>query len=310
LSGGARTMTDTGRTDANEPAETAGSRDSSPLQVVADWLRTLLGTHQAEDSVREAIEELIEEHEEAGTAIDPDQGALIVNILKLHELTAADVMVPRADIVAAPVDTDLKALVRLLAGEGHSRVPVYRETLDDVVGFVHIKDLLASLDRSDVAVRDLVRDILFAAPSIRVLDLLLEMRAARTHIAIVVDEYGGVDGLVTIEDLVEEIVGEIEDEHDVGGPTLVRRPDGSVLADARVRIEELEEMIGSFATEDEHDEIDTIGGIIFNLIDRVPRRNEVIAHPSGVEFEIVDADPRQIKRVGVRDLRDRSAQDG
>ncbi|MEK9660681.1 MAG: hemolysin family protein [Alphaproteobacteria bacterium] len=293
--------------------ETTGesdSRDRAPLQIVTDWLRTLLGQHQAEDSVREAIEELIEEHEEAGTAIDPDQGALIVNILKLHELTAADVMVPRADITAAPVDSDLKSLMRLLASEGHSRVPVYRETLDEVVGFVHIKDVLGSLDSEDTAVRDLVRDILFAAPSIRVLDLLLEMRAGRTHMAIVVDEYGGVDGLVTIEDLVEEIVGEIEDEHDVAGPGLVRRPDGSVLADARVRIEELEELIGAFADEEEHDEIDTIGGIIFNLIDRVPRRNEVIAHPSGVEFEIVDADPRQIKRVSVRDLRTRSDSDG
>ena len=307
-------MSEAGRTDEPAkqpvPTEESGGRDASTLQAVGDWLRTLIGSQPAEDSVREAIEELIEEHEEAGTAIDPDQGALIVNILKLHELTAADVMVPRADISAAPVDTDLKALVRMLASDGHSRVPVYRETLDDVVGFVHIKDVLGSIDRDDVTVRDLLRDILFAAPSIRVLDLLLEMRASRTHIAIVVDEYGGVDGLVTIEDLVEEIVGEIEDEHDVAGPALVRRPDGSVLADARVRIEELEDLIGAFASEDEHDEVDTIGGIIFNLLGRVPRRNEVIAHPSGIEFEIVDADPRQIKRVSIRDLRTRAGQDG
>jgi CBS domain containing-hemolysin-like protein len=309
-------VTEAGRPDDTAPQQdgdvdgNAGARDASPLQAVGDWLRTLIGSQPAEDSVREAIEEMIEEHEEAGTAIDPDQGALIVNILKLHELNAADVMVPRADIFAAPVGTDLKSLVRMLASEGHSRVPVYRETLDDVVGFVHIKDVLGSLDRDDVTVRDLVREILFAAPSIRVLDLLLEMRASRTHMAIVVDEYGGVDGLVTIEDLVEEIVGEIEDEHDVAGPALVRRPDGSVLADARVRIEELEDLIGAFASEEERDEVDTIGGIIFNLIDRVPRRNEVIAHPSGIEFEIVDADPRQIKRVSISDLRDRVAEDG
>ena len=292
-----------------EAAADTANRDESPFQAAAGWLRALLRNQPAADSVRDAIEELIEEHEEAGTAIAPDQGALIVNILKLHELTAADVMVPRAEISAAPVEIDLKALVRLLAEEGHSRVPVYRETLDDVVGFVHIKDVLGSLDRSDVTVRDLVRDILFASPSIRVLDLLLEMRASRTHMAIVVDEYGGVDGLVTIEDLVEEIVGEIEDEHDVAGPALVHRPDGSVLADARVRIEELEALIGEFADTDERDEIDTIGGIIFNLIDRVPRRNEVIAHPSGIEFEIVDADPRQIKRVSVRDLRAQAKQE-
>jgi len=251
---------------------------------------------------------LIEEHEEAGTAIDPDQGALIVNILKLHELTAEDVMVPRADISAVPIDTGLKSMAQLLAREGHSRLPVYRETLDEVVGFIHIKDLLGSIDSDDVQVKDLVRQILFAAPSIRVLDLLLEMRAARTHMAIVVDEYGGVDGLVTIEDLVEEIVGEIEDEHDVAGPALMQRPDGSVLADARVRIEELESEIGPFATEEEHEEIDTLGGIVFKLLDRVPRRNEVVSHPSGIEFEIVDADPRQIKRISVRDTRAREAQ--
>jgi CBS domain containing-hemolysin-like protein len=308
-------MTEASRTSEasappNLPEPEPSGRDSSTLQVVADWLRTLLGSQPAEDSVRDAIEELIEEHEEAGTAIDPDQGALIVNILKLHELTAADVMVPRADIAAAPIETDLRSLVRTMAHEAHSRLPVYRETLDDVVGFIHIKDLLGSIDRDDVQPRDLVRDILFAAPSIRVLDLLLEMRAARTHMAIVVDEYGGVDGLVTIEDLVEEIVGEIEDEHDVAGPALVQRPDGSVLADARVRIEELEALLGPFASEEERDEIDTLGGIVFKLIDRVPRRNEVISHPSGIEFEIVDADPRQIKRIGVRDLRARAKRPG
>jgi CBS domain containing-hemolysin-like protein len=291
-------MTEASRTSEasappNLPEPEPSGRDSSTLQVVADWLRTLLGSQPAEDSVRDAIEELIEEHEEAGTAIDPDQGALIVNILKLHELTAADVMVPRADIAAAPIETDLRSLVRTMAHEAHSRLPVYRETLDDVVGFIHIKDLLGSIDRDDVQPRDLVRDILFAAPSIRVLDLLLEMRAARTHMAIVV-----------------EIVGEIEDEHDVAGPALVQRPDGSVLADARVRIEELEALLGPFASEEERDEIDTLGGIVFKLIDRVPRRNEVISHPSGIEFEIVDADPRQIKRIGVRDLRARAKRPG
>jgi CBS domain containing-hemolysin-like protein len=154
-----------------------------------------------------------------------------------------------------------------------------------------------------VAVKDIVRDILFASPSIRVLDLLLEMRASRTHMAIVVDEFGGVDGLVTIEDLVEEIVGEIEDEHDTEGPTIIRRPDGSVLADARTEIEELEKLIGEFASGEEREEIETLGGVVFRLIDRVPRRHEVIAHPSGLEFEIVDADPRRIKRLCVRDLR-------
>lgn len=276
--------------------------DGSALKSLGGWLRSLISGRNGEGSVLEVIEELIEEVDDDAMEIGADQGALIVNILKLHELTAEDVMVPRADIVAADIDSDIDELVDIMARDAHSRLPVYSKQLDNVVGFVHIKDVLVAVrGTSPVAVKDIVRDILFAAPSIHVLDLLLEMRARRTHMSIVVDEFGGVDGLVTIEDLVEEIVGEIEDEHDTEGPSIVRRPDGSILADARTEIEELEKMVGKFATDEEREEIDTLGGIIFNLIDRVPRRHEVIAHPSGLEFEIVDADPRRVKRVCVRD---------
>lgn len=254
--------------------------------------------------MREVIEELIEDVDDDSTQIGADQGALIVNILKLHELTAEDVMVPRADIIAADLDSSLDELVNVMAEDAHSRLPVYREQLDNIAGFVHIKDVLVAVRNvRTVAVKDIVRDILFAAPSIRVLDLLLEMRARRTHMAIVVDEFGGVDGLVTIEDLVEEIVGEIEDEHDTEGPSMIRRPDGSILADARTEIEELEKLIGAFATDEEREEIDTLGGIVFSLIDRVPRRHEIVVHPSGLEFQIVDADSRRVKRLSVRDLR-------
>ena len=274
------------------------------LKTIGGWLRALVPGRNGEGSVREVIEELIEEVDDDATEFGADQGALIVNILKLHELTAEDVMVPRADIVAADIDSSLDELVDIMAQDAHSRLPVYSDQLDNVVGFVHIKDVLVAVRQTPrVAVKDIARDILFAAPSIHVLDLLLEMRARRTHMAIVVDEFGGVDGLVTIEDLVEEIVGEIEDEHDTDGPSIIRRPDGSVLADARTEIEELEKLIGGFATDEEREEVDTLGGIVFNLIDRVPRRHEVIAHPSGLEFEIVDADPRRIKRLCVRDLR-------
>ena len=268
------------------------------------WLRSVIGGRNGEASVREAIEELIEESEDTGAAIDGDERTLIGNILKLHRLTARDVMVPRAEIVAADVGARLPELVTLMAGEAHSRLPVYRGKLDDVLGFVHIKDVLACIgEKGEAEVKDLVRDILFAAPSIRVLDLLLEMRASRVHMAIVVDEFGGVDGLVTIEDLVEEIVGEIEDEHDEeDGPSLVARPDGSVVADARTRIEEFESLSGRFTTDEERDEADTLGGIVFRLIDRVPRKAEVITHPSGLEFEIIDADPRRVKRLCVRNL--------
>ncbi len=280
------------------------SGDGSPLKSIGGWLRALVPGRNGEGTVREVIEELIEEADDETEQIGADQGALIVNILKLHELMAEDVMVPRADIVAADIASSIDELVALMAREAHSRLPVYTDQLDNVSGFVHIKDVLAAVGRTPhAAVKDIVRDILFAAPSIRVLDLLLEMRATRTHMAIVVDEFGGVDGLVTIEDLVEEIVGEIEDEHDTEGPTLIRRPDGSVLADARTEIEELEKLIGRFASDAEREDVDSLGGVVFNLIDRVPRRHEVIAHPSGLEFEIVDADPRRIKRLCVRDLR-------
>jgi len=296
-------MSDLPRTDKIAgPGER--TNDGSPLKSLGAWLRSLLAGRNGEGTVREVIEELIEDVDEGAEPIGADEGALIVNILKLHDLTAEDVMVPRADIVAAEINTSLDDLVDLMAKEMHSRLPVYDGQLDNVVGFVHIKDVLAAVRKKPRStVKEIARDILFAAPSIRVLDLLLEMRANRTHMAIVVDEFGGVDGLVTIEDLVEEIVGEIEDEHDTEGPSIIRRPDGSILADARTEIDELEKLIGPFASKEEREEIDTLGGIVFNLIDRVPRRHEVIAHPSGLEFEVVDADPRRVKRLCVRDLR-------
>jgi CBS domain containing-hemolysin-like protein len=290
---------------------TPSSLDRAASPGLLARLRNFILRRSGEASVREAIEELIDDSEttdgEIG-AIDADERALIGNILRLHEATAEDVMVPRAEIVAVDAATPLEDLVQRMAEETHSRIPVYKTKLDDVIGFVHIKDVLAaSHKKTHRTVADLVRNILFAAPSIQVLDLLLEMRAARVHMAIVVDEFGGVDGLVTIEDLVEEIVGEIEDEHDEDGPMLVESEDGSILADARARIQDLETLIGVFATQDERDEIDTLGGIVFSTIDRVPRRFEIIAHESGVEFEIVEADARRIKRLRV--LRPRKQQD-
>ncbi|MEK9899711.1 MAG: hemolysin family protein [Rhodospirillaceae bacterium] len=294
-------MTDLPRNDKSMPAS---GPEIAGRGTLGQWLRGLFGGRSGENSVRETIGELIEETGDAATPINPDEGALIANILKLHDLTAEDVMVPRADIVATDQDTELEALADLISKEAHSRIPLYQGHLDKVVGFVHIKDVLATMRSSPkLAVRELTREILFAAPSIRVLDLLLEMRAQRTHMAIVVDEFGGVDGLVTIEDLVEEIVGEIEDEHDEDGLLITRDPDGSILADARTEIEDLEAMIGPFVEDEEREEVDTLGGVVFSLVDRVPRRSEVVTHTSGVEFVVVDADARRIKRLRVRDQR-------
>jgi CBS domain containing-hemolysin-like protein len=281
--------------------------DELPFGVLKHWLARLW-RRRGDASLAEAIEELIEEGEveEPEEPISAEERNLLLNILKLRGRTADDIMVPRADIVAVPVDATLDDLVALLVNEGHSRLPVYRETLDDVIGMVHMKDVLVHLARRDrpFDITRMLREVLFVAPSARLLGLLLEMRLKRVHMALVVDEFGGIDGLLTIEDVVEEIVGEIEDEHDVQEqPKLVDRPDGTVLADARATIEEFEERVGSVLSEAEREEdIDTLGGLVFSLAGRIPKRGEVVKHPSGLAFEVVDADSRRIKRLKVKNL--------
>jgi CBS domain containing-hemolysin-like protein len=278
-------------------------------------LRGLLKTRQGEAQLRETLEEIIDEikdverEEISGVPISSDERVMLSNILRLRHLTAYDVMVPRADIVAVDLETPLEELIDVMSRAGHSRLPVYRDTLDEVVGIVHIKDLLHHMrerkEASTFDLVDLVRRILVVAPSMRVLDLLLEMRLSRVHMALVVDEFGGIDGLVTIEDLVEEIVGEIEDEHDVAvGPKLIERPDGSLIADARTTIEEFEERVGPVLSDEEREEdIDTLGGLLFTLAGRVPDRGELVEHPpSGITFEVLEADPRRVKRLRVRNV--------
>jgi CBS domain containing-hemolysin-like protein len=228
---------------------------------------------------------------------------LIENILEIRDQPISDLMVPRADIVAVESDTDREALLRLLVDRSHSRLPVYRDSLDDVIGIVHIKDVLANIaGGGDFSLEAIVRPVSIVAPSIRVLDLLLDMRKTHQHMALVIDEFGGIDGLITIEDLVEGIVGEITDEHDRAvTATIIEKADGSLLADARVPIEDFEARVGEVLDQDERDEVDTLGGLVFSLAGRVPSRGELLTHPSsGLEFEIIDADPRRIKRVRVR----------
>ena len=270
------------------------------------WIRSLTGSKNGDSALRAPFEEIIEEHEERVASIDPGERALIENILNLGGSTARDVMVPRVDIGAVEVNTSLQDLVSLINTEAHSRLPVYRETLDDVIGMVHIKDVLTEMGKeSGFSLRRILRKILFVAPTMPVLDLLLQMQMTQLHMALVVDEYGGIDGLITIEDLVEQIVGEIKDEHDADqGPQLVRSTQGSVIADARVPIEQFEEQVGAILTDEERaEDIDTLGGLLFSLTGRVPTRGELVVHePSGVEFEILDADPRRIKRLRARKL--------
>ena len=264
-----------------------------------------------ENSARDVLEELIEEREEAEVPIDKDERRLLANILDLRDSTVHDVKVPRADIVAVEAGARLAAVIEAMTKEGHSRLPVYRETLDDATGMVHVKDLLTWRgDDKAFKLSDVVRKVLFVAPSMQVLELLLEMRVTRSHMALVVDEFGGVDGLVTIEDLVEEIVGEIEDEHDSAAePDLIPRADGSVDADARVTIEVLEDQFGPVVTPDERQEVHTIGGLVVALAGRVPIRGELVRHGSGLEFEVLEADPRRVKRLRLRGLLDHTTPD-
>jgi magnesium and cobalt transporter len=291
---------------ASEPPESSGQPDRDRANSPWRSLMRLLRRHRNGESLRETIDEMIEERpSEGGDSLGTHERVLIGNILKGRDVTAADVMVPRVDIVALGLDTPFAEAVKCMIEQGHSRVPIYRETPDDVVGFIHVKDVLAPIaERRETKLAPLLRKVLFVAPSLPILELLVQMRQARTHIAMVVDEFGGIDGLVTIEDLIEEIVGEIEDEHDEAEtPNLVERADGTLIADARTPIEMLEERQGiRLRPGDDQEEVDTLGGLVSTLAGRVPKRGEVIAHPSGIEFEVLEADPRHIKRLRVRQL--------
>jgi magnesium and cobalt transporter len=276
---------------------------------LAQRLRAMLRRRAPEHGVRESIAELVQEAAAAPQVpgqlpeLDRQERALIANVLRLRGTTADDVMVPRADIIAMRADVTLEEAVDLLRREGHSRLPVYREQLDDIIGMVHIKDVFAYVGRPEAfRLETILRRPLLVAPQIPVLDLLLQMRQARIHLALVVDEYGGIDGLVTIEDLVETIVGDIADEHDeVLGPMVTERADGALDVDARLPVEEFEARLGPVLTEDEREaDIDTVGGLVFTLAGRVPARGEVLRHPSGVEFRVLDADARRIRHLRVR----------
>ncbi|WP_230531740.1 hemolysin family protein [Microvirga roseola] len=280
------------------------------------------------DSIRDNLEDALAEAVE-GTDFTPQERAMLKNVLGFHRIRVEDVMVPRADIVAVAADTNLGELLNIFRTAGHSRLPVYGETLDDPKGMVHIRDFLdliamradsgatipggdgddipdvPSLGRIDLsmtlAASNILRPVLFVPRSMPAIDLLVRMQATRTHMALVIDEYGGTDGLVSIEDLVEMVVGDIEDEHDVDATlAIVQASDGTFIADARASLDEVKEALGVDLTEEEGaEDIDTIGGFIVTLAGRVPARNEVIVGPAGLEFEVLDADPRRVKRLRI-----------
>jgi hemolysin (HlyC) family protein len=266
-------------------------------------MRHLLFGDDAEPTLRDTIEEAIEEAEDARPVagdLSSSERQMLRNLLHFGDQTAGDICVTRGDIIAVPSDISFEKLVAAFADAGHSRLPVYGESLDEVVGMIHIKDVFvadfdAARDRSMAA---LMRAPLFVPESMGVIELLARMRAERTHLAIVVDEFGGTEGLVTIEDVVEEIVGDIEDEHDedVAG-MLTLLDEGLWEADARLELEELQQVVDARLTPDEDDEVDTVGGLTFLLAGRILQPGESVVHPSGWRLESIDADARRIKRL-------------
>jgi CBS domain containing-hemolysin-like protein len=265
-------------------------------------MRHLIFGEDSEPTLREEIEEAIDEAEESGPVagdLTPTERQMLRNLLHFGEQTAGDICVTRGDIIAVPDDISFEDLVRAFADAGHSRLPVYGESLDEVIGMVHIKDVfMAKVDETkDRSLGALMRDPLFVPESMGVIELLARMRSQRVHLAIVVDEFGGTEGLVTIEDVVEEIVGEIEDEHDEAERgMLTMLEDGLWEADARVELDELAKTVDPRLSSEE-DEVDTLGGLVFLLAGHIPAKGECVTHPSGWKLEAVDSDPRKILRV-------------
>jgi len=287
-----------------------------------------------DSDLRQSLEEVIEQHESAPEdgLVRPEARLMMLNLLKFWDLRVDDIMVPRADIIAIEDSSSVNDLLDIFSEANHSRIPIFRDTLDDPCGMVHIKDLMRwltvgekatpakkpgtgnkktnghktrPLHRSPnrnikIADTKIIREVLFVPPSMPASDLLLKMQSVQIHLAIVVDEYGGTDGLVSIEDVVEEIVGEIADEHDDTDDFLVKTPNGNYIADARTPIEMVEQVLNIDLLPDEQDDnADTLGGFVFSMLDRVPVRGELIRHNSGIEFEIMQADTRRVKRLKI-----------
>ena len=293
--------------------------EARPTDEEASWFERLLQTFGLgeEPDLRELIEDALARSK--SDTLSSQERSMLRRILRLGTLTIEDVMVPRADIIAVDDTISVADLMGVFRQAEHSRVPVYHETLDDPRGMVHIRDLMSwitsegeackegslNLGKVDlgrnIASINILREILYVPGSMSVLDLLLKMQTTRLHLALVVDEYGGTDGLVSIEDLVEEVVGDIADEHDVDDEPLIKSdPRLGLVADARTPISDLEKHLGlELASEEQEEEVDTLGGLVFALAGRIPARGELVQHPGGIEFEVLDADPRRIKKLRI-----------
>jgi CBS domain containing-hemolysin-like protein len=275
-------------------------------------LQKITGQDAETAAIRESLEEVIEESERESPALSAQERVMLGNLLKFGELKLRDIMVPRAEIVAVDENINLAELLKMFREAQHSRLPVFSETLDDPTGLIHVKDVLGLLEAEPsgayclsphAAITALRRPILFAPPSMRALDLLLKMQSSHTHLALVIDEYGGTDGLVSIEDIIEEIVGDIADEHDEDAAVI--KPDGDAfIADARMDLDDFKAQTGhDLMVKDEEEDIerdiDSLGGLVVSLLGRLPQRGEIVAHPDGTEFQVLDADPRRVRKLRV-----------
>lgn len=275
-------------------------------------LKRIKGAFARKRALDQESEKIIESLEKNEGEISSNKREMLFKVASFDKLTVGDVMVPRADILAVEVETKLGDLARIMAEHQHSRLPIYRDNLDNPLGFVHVKDVLElikpdengqiTISFDETPLNKIKRELVYVPLSMRLPNLLIQMRSLRCHMALVVDEYGGTDGLVTIEDLVEEIIGDIDDEYDdEEAPKLIDRGTNVWEADAKLNLDEFQEQTNiSLLLEDMEDEIDTLGGLAFALAGRVPPRGEIVKHPNGFELEILDADPRRIKRLLLR----------
>ncbi|MEK7660632.1 MAG: hemolysin family protein [Pseudomonadota bacterium] len=288
------------------------SDENEPNQKKSGLFRRIKSVFARKNEKKHNAEKIVESLEKVSEELETNKREMLYKVASFDKLTVGDVMVPRADILAVEIDTNLGELARIMAKHQHSRLPIYRDSLDNPLGFVHVKDVLELLAPdengkveavfSELPLSKIGRELVYVPLSMRLPNLLLQMRALRCHMALVVDEYGGTDGLITIEDLVEEIVGDIDDEHDdEEAPLIVERAPNIWEADAKLDLAEFHELTSiDLNLENMEDEIDTLGGLAFALAGRVPPRGEIIKHPNGFELEILDADPRSIKRILLR----------
>ncbi|MDR2794638.1 MAG: CBS domain-containing protein [Holosporaceae bacterium] len=275
---------------------------------IKNYFKGLIKKKEQELPLIDRLEDLIESEHFMSSDQESDDNselALVSNVLGLKDLTAADIMVPRADIVAAKIDTSLEEFIEIFSKNHFSQIPIYRNTLDDVVGIVMVRDFLPYVKNPEsFNITSLLKEVIYVVPSIQLLELLLEIRLSANHMVLVVDEFGGVDGLVTLQDVVSEIVGEIQQSRGIF-PQIITRQDGSFLADAKMLVSECEDILGvnllkPFLKEGEEPDIETLGGLTMLLAERMPTRGETLQHPSGIEFEIADADLRRVKRIIMR----------